>query len=158
MYNSFMFILSILCICIRYYRQIKMQKNSTSRPFDRRDVSFTSFFFFIILSVNHASCISTVFQSCIIYTRHDRLCFSCGSRKFNNFLIILLHSIYLCAIMFPLSASLLFSHSFSFIFCQFFSLSLTLGATILTTCTPQRIDIFNKKGRYVHIYLRFHLQ
>lgn len=87
---------------------------------------------------------STVFQSCIIYTRRDHLCFSRKSRKLNNFLVIPFN---LCvrAVSFYLSFCFPFIISPSpslplslFHVLSIFPLSLMLGAIILVMCMLQR--------------------
>jgi len=72
----------------------KKYRKTLSRQFDQRGISFTSFYFFIVFGPQITlQCIHTVFQLCAMYTRRDHLCFSCESRKLNNFL---LPSIFTC--------------------------------------------------------------
>lgn len=148
-------------ICTRYCHRTKIQKNCISRRFDQSTAyllrCFASLPFGLQITLQ---CIHTVFQSCTIYTRRDHLCFSCGSRKLNNFLVtpatfnlLVVRAVSIC----PFYLSLPPFHSRPFLpFHGSLSLSLNFfTAAISATCHKGSAFLTKGVGRCSSIYTRF---
>lgn len=152
MYNIFLhvcrFSFPIPCICIRYCRRIKIQKNHTLRWFDQRRTFYVVFLLYRLVCKSRFNAF-TLFFNPAPYTP-DHLCFFI--RKLNNFFIPLTFhllvvrtvslSIYLFFYLFFYLSHSSFSLLSRFYTLLIFSLSLMLGAAILVTRAPQRVDGF----------------